>query len=352
MRPAFKLLADGRDITANIRDRLLSIACHDEAEAKSDRLTIQLDDRPRPADGAHVALPDVGCRLELSLGYEETGMLPMGSFLVDEVEHSGPPETLKVGAKAADMVGPFRTPTSRSWDATTLGAIVQEVARAHGYQARLDPALAAVPVAHEDQTNESPMAFLHRLAERHDAVVKPVNGMLVLAPKGKAKAVSGKALPEAVVRMDRLSKWTYSYKARAEAGKAKDARGPAGGVQTAYWDKDAAAQKQAQAGAPPHQNTRFACADAKAAAADAAGTKNRKDRGSAKFSCTTIGDPRFMAEQKLRLQGFRPGLPTEWRVTTVEHRFDANGYAVDITAELFTPEQEDVGKAASTAGQE
>lgn len=54
MRPAFTIRANGRDITAAIRDRLLSISVKDEAGLKSDSVTLRLDDRPlRNADGAH-----------------------------------------------------------------------------------------------------------------------------------------------------------------------------------------------------------------------------------------------------------------------------------------------------------
>ncbi|SMH59497.1 phage late control D family protein [Azospirillum agricola] len=348
MRPAFRLLAGGADITANIKDRLLSITYHDEAETKSDRLTIRLDDRSRPGSGAHVALPDVGTRLELSLGYEGSGLVAVGSFTVDRIKHSGPPATLEVGATAADMPGPFRSPASRSWDGTTLGAIAREIADAHGYRAKVAAALDAVPVEHEDQTNESPMAFLNRLAARHDGVAKPVNGFLVLAPKGTAKSVTGRSLPAVSLRPERMSRWDFSYSARKEAGEAaKDGTGKAGsggGVRTVYWDKDAARMVEVTTGSAPYQNARFASSDPRAAKADAASTKNRKDREKAEFSATCPGDPAFQAEQRLVLGGFRPGIPTEWRLTSVEHKLENGAYSMSIKAELFNGAQADAAQ--------
>lgn len=352
MRPAFQILADGADVTANIRDRLLSLSYHDEAETKSDRLTLKLDDRPRAGDGAFVALPEVGARLELSLGYQESGLVAVGGFSVDEIAYSGPPATLEIKAKAAEMTGAFRSHTSRSWHDTTLGAIVEDVAAAHGYQVRADPRLAAVPIAHEDQTNESPMAFLTRLAARHDGVVKPVNGFLVLAPKGTARAVTGQALPALRLSPREVARWSFSYAARDEAGQGAaggvSTAGSGGGVQATHWNLNEARPVTVRQGGPPYQNHRYTTADAPSARATAAAVKNRKDRGKASFSCTCVGSPAIMAEQRLTLSGFRPGLPTEWRVTTVEHTLDGQGYACSVQAELFHDGQID---PTATAGE-
>ena len=71
MKPVFKVLANGQDITALLADRLESLQVVDKAGLDSDELTITLDDR----DGA-VGLPARGAVLEVSLGYAETGLSP------------------------------------------------------------------------------------------------------------------------------------------------------------------------------------------------------------------------------------------------------------------------------------
>ena len=85
-----------------------------------------------------------------------------GQTVVDEIELRSPPATLSVSAKAADMVGPFRSPKTRSWDATTLGALVNAIAIEHRYQAKIDPELGALQIPHLDQMAESDMALLTR----------------------------------------------------------------------------------------------------------------------------------------------------------------------------------------------
>lgn len=340
MKPVFKLTAAGRDITDSVNDRLISISYRDEAETKSDRLTITLDDRPRRSDGAYLAFPNIGARLDFAIGYEATGIVPMGSFTVDEITYSGPPATVTIAAKAAGMEGPYRSPASQSWDDTTLGAIADAIAGEHGMTLVADPDLSSVPVPHADQTQESPMAFISRLAERHDGVAKPVAGRLVLARKGAARAVTGQPLPGLTLRPGDVGKWTYSYSARDEAGAAQPDGGEGeptgGGVKSVYWDKDQARMVEVVEGSPPYERVRFAASDRGDATAQATSRKAQKDRSRARFSFDLPGNPRLMAEQRLTLTGFRPGVPTGWRITSVDHKLDGGGgYSCSVEAERW-----------------
>ena len=111
MTPAYRILADGKEITALIRDRLLSLKIEDNAGTQSDTLTLMLDDRD-PA----ITIPRTGARLEVYLGYQETSLQRMGSYTVDEVTLSGSPNTLTIRAKAADMRKSLKACKRRSWD--------------------------------------------------------------------------------------------------------------------------------------------------------------------------------------------------------------------------------------------
>lgn len=337
MIPVFRLTADGRDITQAIQDRLLSISFRDEAESKSDRLTVELDDRPRRSDGAYLAFPNIGARLDFAIGYAGSGAIEMGSFTVDEITYSGPPATLQIAARAAGMAGPYRSAVSRSWHDTTLGDIAGAIAAEHGLTLAADPVVAATFISHADQTAESPMAFLARLAGIYDAVAKPVSGNLVLAPKGTGRTVSGRALPVLRLHPSDVTSWTYSYSARDEAGAANKDGGAgaptAGGVRTVFWDKDEAKMKEVLGGNPPYEDVKFVSSDHDTARATANTVKSGKDRSRGKFSCQLPGNPQAMAEQLLELSGFRPGVPDGWRVTSVEHKLDSGGYTTSIDAE-------------------
>jgi len=336
MQPTFLILADRTDITRAVADRLLELVVTDEAGLSSDALRLTLDDRRR-ADGAIAQLPKIGTVLEVSLSYAGRSWVAMGKFIVDEIEIRSPPATLSVSAKAADMVGPFRSPKTRSWDATTLGKLVETIAGEHGYTPKVDPELGAIPIPHLDQTEESDMALLTRLAAKHDAVAKPVAGFLVLARQGAAKSVTGQALPTITLRPDQISEWRYQYSARRIAGKggsglADNSDANHGGVKAYWWDYQKGERREVVVGRPPYEELRYVHATEAEARAAAATRKNRGERSQAELSFRVPGEPRLAAEARLSI-ALRPGIPTRWRITRVEHRLSAQGYSTSVECE-------------------
>lgn len=176
MRPAWRILADSTDITAAIADRFLSLRLTDEAGEKSDTTEICLDDRDHA-----IALPRTGAELEISLGYQETGLASMGLWVVDELELSGPPATLTIRAHAAHLgnsqtakgrMATLRQSRTQNWDNVTLGDLVATIAQRNGFTPRISAALAQTVIEHLDQTDESDLHLLTRLARQYDAVAK------------------------------------------------------------------------------------------------------------------------------------------------------------------------------------
>jgi phage protein D len=342
MRPHFSIQAGSRDITAAIRDRLLELFVTDEAGIKSDQLRLTLDDRRRE-NGAVASLPDMGTHLSVSLGYAETGMRDMGNYLVDEIELRHPPATLSVSARAADMSGPFRSRKTRSWEASTLGAMVERIAAEHGYTPKVDKDLARIAVPHLDQVAESDMALLTRIAGKHDAVAKPVHGFLVLAAAGEARATSGVSLPVISLDVSEISSWSYRHSARSPGGEAKGKgeNEKRGGYKARWWDYEAGKDKWVTAGEEPFEELPYRHkteAEAKAAAAAKINKGKRREGG---LSLTMPGNTRLAAECRLYIS-LRPGIVTDWRVTKVEHRLNASGFTTQVEAEIFLQQQEPV----------
>lgn len=186
MKPAFKVVAEGNDITAQIADRLLQLRVTDNAGQQSDSLEIGLDDR-----GAMVPLPASGSWLRVWVGYSEGGTEPayMGAFAVDECELSNGPRSMTIKATASNTApGLVREQRTQSWHDTTLGKIVEEIAQRNNLQPVIKGPLASTPIKHEDQTNESDQSFLTRLAEKYKAVIKPADGTLTMVPRGAGTA--------------------------------------------------------------------------------------------------------------------------------------------------------------------
>lgn len=341
MQPTFLILADRTDITRAVADRLLELVVTDEAGLASDTLRLTLDDRRR-ADGAIAQLPKIGTVLEVSVSYAGRSWVAMGKFIVDEIEISSPPATLAVSAKAADMVGPFRSPKTRSWDATTLGKLVETIASEHRHQAKIDPELGAIHIPHLDQTAESDMALLTRLAAKHDAVAKPVAGFLVLARQGAAKTVTGQVLPTLSLKPEQLAQWRYQHSARKPAGTGSaqggDGQSPpqvsTGGTRAYWWDFDKGERRNVTTGQAPFEDIRYVHASEAEAKAAAATRKNTGERGQGELSFSLPGDPRLAAEGRLSIS-LRPGIPLEWRIKRVEHRLSAQGYTTQVECERF-----------------
>ena len=201
MTPSFRIVVDGsQDVSQAIRERLLSLRVSDEEGYRSDAVEIRLDDR-----GGTVELPRRGTELTVELGYDQVpeseqrnglkpGRVPMGRYTVDEVEISGPPATLAIRAKAADMRAAMKQRRTRSWRRVLLGDLIKTIGRQYGLDARVADELAKIILPHVDQTDESDLHLLTRLGERYDAAARPANGRLVFARRGAAMSATSGAL--------------------------------------------------------------------------------------------------------------------------------------------------------------
>ena len=311
--PDWRILADGQDATAKMRDRLLRLTVTDEAGNDSDAVEIELDNR----DGA-LALPRTGAELRVFLGWQGAGLTDMGLYVVDEIRTSGMPRTLVIAAKAADMRASFKAPKTRSWHDTTLGDLVATIAGEQGLEPVVAAELAGVPVPHLDQTGESDMALLSRLARQYGAVAKPAYGKLIFVPRGQAKAASGRELPTVSLSYGAgdISGWGTTI---AERGRY--------GAVTAHWhDKAAAERKSVTVGGDEPTMTLPTSypteAEAKAAAeAKLAGLM----RGAAKLSLDGPGRVDLFAEGRLVVAGLDAAADGEWGITRVEHTLVKGG---------------------------
>jgi len=354
MRPFVTILANGVDIGAGLGDRLLSVECFDEAEDKSDRVALQIDDRPGMADGATIDFPVIGTTVEVIMGYRDGQAASRGTYLIDDLTVSSPPRELMVTGRSAAMAKSYRTPRTQSYHQKTLGEIMEEVASRNGYEAAIDPELSGIVIRHADQHNESDMAFATRLAGGYDAVAKPVAGKLAVAKRGTGKNIAGEVLPTIVLRETDCESWDFKYSAREEAGEAGGIEGAesgntGGGVRATWTDIRTGETKVVTAGEAPFHDLRYTFHNEAEAVAAVSEKKNSAARGKASFTCTIGGRVDVQAEAKLILLNFRPYIPLEWLIKSCSHRYEGSGYITNISAELFEEKQEDVpGKVKDT----
>ena len=180
--PAFRVEASGSDVTGLVARHLAELRVTLTSDRASDTVEIDLSD-----DRHALAIPTAERELRVWLGYEDAGLVPMGVYYHDESEMVLAPSLLTVRATAADLRrrSALKAPRRRAWDNVQLRDLVRAIATEHGYAARVAPDLADVAIAHIDQTAESDLHLLRRLARQYDATVKAAGGYLIFAPRGR-----------------------------------------------------------------------------------------------------------------------------------------------------------------------
>lgn len=106
--------------------------------------------------------------------------LDCGQFELDTVDASGPPAQLTIKASSLPYSSTIRqTKKTKAWEAYQLSGIVDEMAKGNGlasmYLSEYNPL-----IAREEQTEESDIEFLSRLAHNAGLSVKATNNMLVV----------------------------------------------------------------------------------------------------------------------------------------------------------------------------
>ncbi|MCK4133225.1 phage late control D family protein [Ralstonia nicotianae] len=203
-KPIYRLKVAGRDITGRFQGRLIELTLTDNRGFEADQLDIELDD----SDG-RLELPEKGVRLALSIGWADTGVVDKGTFKVDELEHTGPPDRLTIRARSADLDGGLTTRRDNSYAGKTIGAIVQAIATRNKLTSMVGKRLAGQVIEHVDQTGESDANFLTRLARDFDAIATVKNGTLLFIPAGEPTSGSGLALPK--VSITRAASDTHTF---------------------------------------------------------------------------------------------------------------------------------------------
>ncbi|MGI9278209.1 MAG: contractile injection system protein, VgrG/Pvc8 family [Endozoicomonas sp.] len=192
MTPDFKVTIGGKDKTAAIRERLISLSITDEAGHRSDSLILELND-----DGK-LSFPSKEQDIKIWTGYQnpatgKSNLVFRGNYRLDGVEFPFPEARMIISASGARLRGSFTTPKDDVWIETTLGDMALTIARRHGFDLAMSDRLKAIEIFYEDQQAQSDSDLLTRLARRYDATMKPVGHKLVFFEKGDGRSVSGQA---------------------------------------------------------------------------------------------------------------------------------------------------------------
>ncbi|MBA1379799.1 phage late control D family protein [Pseudomonas brassicacearum] len=319
MNPTFRIVADGKDITALINDRLLELRTSDKPGMESDDFELRIDDRDQA-----VTLPTRGARIEVYLGYAGKALTRLGQYTVDEVEVSGPPDTLRIRGKASDMRGSGKTVRSGSWENVPLQQIVRDVAARNGWQP-VCPVQTKVPRV--DQLNESDFNFITRLAKQYDCTAKLADGKLLVMPRQGSQTASGKNLSPVVLGRADLSRYQFRFGDRntQKAVRTKHQDKKTGALQVVELGND-----ELPDGLPAVHTDRHIYPNKSAAEQAAKARLAAFNRSTAGVRLEMAGRTDVFAERLIVVQGIKPGLDGEYLADAVEQLFTPAGWTTVV----------------------
>lgn len=321
MQPDYRITLQGQTISPEFRARLSTLTLHDRRGMQADQLDIVLTD-----DDGMLDIPPTGAEITLAIGWMGQPLVERGTFTVDEVEHSGAPDTLSIRASSADMRQGLPGKRTQSWENVTVRDIIATIAKRHDLTPSVGAVLAGVRITHIDQTDESDLHFLTRLAERFDAVATVKTGNLIFVPMGQATTASGLEIPPFILRRQSGDQHRYLIAERDAFT----------GV-TALWNNKAHATREAVTVGDIQnaQQLRHTYATEQEALDAAQAEWQRLQRGTAYFSITqAVGDPEVFPETPVWVIGWKPQIDaTPWIIVEVTHTISDTSYTTALQLE-------------------
>jgi len=184
LKLVFKIEYENKNITAEISPNVLSVSYTDFEHGQSDEVEIQIEDRSHLWKSSWY--PTKGDSIKLNIGYEGEKLLNCGSFEIDEMEFSAPPDTITIKALAANIKKALRQNNSIAYENKTLKQIAQEIANKHNLS--LIGSIKDVKIKRITQNKKRDLEFLKNLAEEYGYIFKISDNKLTFYETAKLKS--------------------------------------------------------------------------------------------------------------------------------------------------------------------
>lgn len=305
MKPEFYI--EGNEL---IKNNLISFHLTDESGTIDDIVEIYVDYKDENID--------VSGELNIALGYKETGLVPMGIYTVNEITIQSPPKSLLIKAHATNLKLSLKEKVSKNWEQITLGNLVKEIAEKHRYGYKVAEEFENVLIPHINQTEESDISLLTKIAIEREAMAKLAGGYILFIPKGQAKSATGKVLGTTTIAPKDTINWKVHFTVSSYNSV------------IARWysyEKGKTLQEVAGSGEPSYtiQTTIYSNVESALSAANA--KLKQLKRNNATLEITMPGNPELLAEAKLSLLGFHQDIDSEWVI-------DSSGYRTTLSASV------------------
>lgn len=326
-RAVLVLSYNGKDVTTDIAKSLTNFLFTD-ATGKLDDLDISLEDCERKWQGPWS--PSEGDKIKAEIrtinweGPGEIKSLPLGSFVVDTFDSSGPPEVVSIKALSLPLSsGAKLERRSKSWENTTLKTVAQETAKRAGlkliYEASDNPSYSRL-----EQALQSDFGFLQDTANREGIAIKVSGGSLILFDEFKYEQKT----PIATITRgtDNVEGYSFSWNTANTAYRS---------CTVTYSDsktKKTISATYTPPGAPKigpvlKINER---ADSKAAALKLARKRLReRNKRVGVGTLFLMGDIRMAAALTINVKGWGR-FDGKYIIDTAKHKIDSNGYTTEL----------------------
>lgn len=327
-RACLLLTYEGKDISRQIAPFVLSFSFTDNAHGKADDLQLSLEDRDHLWKGDWY--PAKGAKLVASIRCENwtasnTPPLVMacGTFSLDEIEFTGPPDTVSIKAVSAAMTTSIRQQKkTKAWENASLKQAAQDIANTHGLALKYDGP--ECPFARMDQRETSDLAFLSRMAEERGMNLKVADDTLIFTSgQGYDAKTSVKTFTRGT---DAIKSFRFKQKTDGVFG---------GGSKVVYHDpkrKQTATHifkdSDVTGGDVNNVNRRVDIWESGHTVAKA--ETRKKNKNESEGSLTVMGDPDLRATMVIGVAGFHR-FDGNYSIETATHSFDrSSGYATEI----------------------
>ena len=245
----------------------------------------------------------------------------MGRFRLSESERSSPPSRLIIHAQSATELDLDEERFCSHPLGFTFSTLVTSIAARHGMAAIVSPDLAAIALPHLDQTAESDLHFLTRLARRYDALIKPAGGYLLVVSHQYDQSVSGRLLPSITLGPGDLTAWRIQERIRWQFRS----------VEARFRPSDQADHQTITVGiGKPVCRLRGSYDDRYQAWYAARSRLARIERERSELHLTLPGRAEITTHTRLALRGVAAAIDGSWVVTRVVHQMDGNGYQCQV----------------------
>lgn len=155
-----KVLYEGKNITEDITNSLISFNYTDKMERQSDELEIKVHDAD--LKWRNEWYPEKGAKITAWIGYDDIEVL-CGVFQIDKVNVSGPPAEFSFSCLAVGIKNTLRTKKSAAFENLSLKQLAEKVAKNNGLQ--IVGKIEAIKLIRISQNRETDLNFLRRIAD-------------------------------------------------------------------------------------------------------------------------------------------------------------------------------------------